>query len=45
MPAWHSYHSITHVLGTILQTIDCVYYQLPGGKPPVAELQALQIDQ
>jgi len=45
MPSWRDYHRIALVLGTILRTIDCVYLQLPGGNPPLAELQALQSEQ
>jgi len=42
MPSWRDYHRIALVLGTILRTINCVYLQLPGGNPPLAELKALQ---
>jgi len=42
MPSWCNYRSITLVLGTILRTIDFVYLQLPGGNPPLAELNASQ---
>jgi hypothetical protein len=42
MPSWRDYYHIALVLGTILQTIDCVYLQLPAGNPPLAELKALQ---
>jgi hypothetical protein len=41
-PSWRDYHRIALVLGPILQTIDCVYLQLAGGNPPVAELNASQ---
>jgi hypothetical protein len=33
------------VLGTSLQTIDCVYVHLPGENAPLAELKALQCEQ
>jgi len=42
MPSWRDYHDIALGLGTILRTINCVYLQLPGGNPPLAELEALQ---
>jgi hypothetical protein len=45
MPSWLDYHSIALVLGTILQTIDCAYFQLLGGNPPLAELKASQSEQ
>jgi len=45
MPSWRDYHRIALVLGTILRTIDCVYLQLPGGNPPLAELKASQSEQ
>jgi hypothetical protein len=45
MPSWHNYHSIALVLGTIHQTIDCVYLLHPGGNPLLAELNALQMGQ
>jgi len=45
MPSWHNYHRIGLVLGTILQTIHFVYLQLPGGNPPLPELQASQSEQ
>jgi hypothetical protein len=44
-PSWRDDHHIALVLGTILLTIDCVYLQLPGGNPPLAELKALQWEQ
>jgi hypothetical protein len=40
MHSWRNYHRIALVLGKILQTIDCVYLQLPSGNPPLAELKA-----
>jgi hypothetical protein len=45
MPSWRNYHCIALVLGTIHQTINCVYLQLPSGNPPSAELKALQMEQ
>ena len=45
MPSWRDYHRIALVGGTILRTIDCVYLQLPGGNPPLAELKASQSEQ
>jgi hypothetical protein len=45
MPSWCDYHRIALVLATILQTIDCVYIQLPDGNPPLAELKASQSEQ
>jgi hypothetical protein len=45
MPSSPDYHRIALVLGTILQTIDWVYLQLPGGNPPLAELKASQREQ
>ena len=45
MPSWHVFHTIALILGAILPTIDCVYLQLPGGNPPLAELKASQIAQ
>jgi len=45
MPSWRNYHSIGLVIGTILQTIDFAYIQLPGGNSPLAELEALQTEQ
>jgi len=45
MSSWRNDHSIALVLGTIHQTIDCVYVPLPGGNPPLAELKALQMEQ
>jgi len=45
MPSWRGHHSIALVFGTILRTIDCVYYPLPGGNPPFAEQKALQSEQ
>jgi hypothetical protein len=40
MPSWRAYHRVALVVGTILRTIDCVYLQLPGGHPTMAELKA-----
>jgi len=45
MPFWRNHHPIALVLGTIHRTIDCVYLQLPGGNPPLAELKALHMEQ
>jgi hypothetical protein len=45
MPFWHDYHHIALILGTILLTFDCVYLQLPGGNPHLAELKALESKQ
>jgi hypothetical protein len=45
VPSWRDYDSIERVLGTILQTIDCVYLQLSGGNPPLAELNASPSEQ
>jgi hypothetical protein len=45
MPSWRDYQRIALVLGTILQTSDCVYLQLPGGNPTLAELKASQSEQ
>jgi len=45
MPSWRNYHRVALVLGTIHRTIDCVYLQLPGANPPLAELKALQMEQ
>jgi len=42
MPSSRGYHSIALGLGTILWTINCIYLQLPGGIPPLAELQVSQ---
>jgi hypothetical protein len=39
MASWRDYHRIVLVLGTILLAIVCVYLQLPGGNPPLAELK------
>jgi hypothetical protein len=44
-PSWYDYHRIALVIGTILQTIDGVYLQLPGGNPDLAELKASQREQ
>jgi len=44
MTSWHDYHSIDLVLGTILQTIDCVYLQLPCCNPHLAEGKASQCE-
>jgi hypothetical protein len=45
MPASRDFQRIEPVLGTILRTIDIVYFQLPGGNPSLAELKVLQSDQ
>ena len=45
MPSGRVYHRIALILETILRTIDCVYLQLPGGNPPLAELKASQSEQ
>ena len=45
MPSSRDYHRIVLVLGTILRTINCVYLQLSGGNPSLAELQAFQSEQ
>jgi len=45
MPYWRDYHGIALDLGTILRTIHCLYLQLAGGNPPLAELKALQSEQ
>jgi len=45
MPSWGTIHSIVCILGTILQTMDCLYLQLPNGNPTLAELNALQREQ
>jgi len=42
MPSGPEHPRIALVLGTILRGIDCIYLQLPGGNPPLAELQASQ---
>jgi hypothetical protein len=45
MPSCRDYHRIALGLGTILQTIDRVYLQLPDGNSPLAELKASQSKQ
>jgi hypothetical protein len=45
MSSWRNYHRIALVFGTIHRTIDGVYLQLPGVNPPLAELQALKMEQ
>jgi hypothetical protein len=45
MPAWHDYHRIALVLEITLQTIDCVYFQLPAENPDLRELKAAQSEQ
>jgi len=45
MPSLRDYHSIAFILGTIHQTIDRVYLQLPDGNPPLTELKASQSEQ
>jgi hypothetical protein len=44
-PSWRDYHRFALALGTILQTIDCVYLQFPGGHPTFAEQKASQSEQ
>jgi hypothetical protein len=44
-PSWCDYHRIALVIGTILETMDGVYRQLPGGNPDWAELKASQREQ
>jgi len=38
MPSWRHYHSIALILGIILPSIICVYLQLHGWNPHLAEL-------
>jgi len=45
MPSWRDYDRIALGLGTLLGTIYCVYLQLPGGYPPLAEQKASQSEQ
>jgi len=45
MTSCRGHHSITRILGPILQTIDCLYSQLRGGNSPLGELNALQSEQ
>jgi hypothetical protein len=45
MLSWRDYHRVTLILGTILQIIDCVCLQLPGGNPPLAEPKASHSEQ
>jgi len=44
-PFWRDYHRFALILDKILQTIECVYLQLPGGNSPLAELKASQWEQ
>jgi len=41
MPCWRDHHSIALILCTILQSIDCVYLQLPGGNPPFGRAKSI----
>jgi hypothetical protein len=45
MPFWSDFHRIALVLGTILQTINCLYLQLPDGNAPLEELKASQSEE
>jgi len=45
IPSWSKYHRIALVGGTILPTIICVYHQLCGENPSLAEIKLSQCEE